>query len=84
MRIKWNKQSFRALEECWQSGERISPERLSKREKALKGRYEEIECFVESDRIWPPVQSPERQKFNKAFRGVLSRLPPIACLHISC
>jgi hypothetical protein len=31
--------------------------------------------MVESDSIWPPVQSPARKKFNAAFREVLSRLP---------
>jgi hypothetical protein len=48
---------------------------LSDSETALRARYEEIEYMVESDRIWPPVPSPARQKFNAAFREVLSRLP---------
>jgi hypothetical protein len=75
MSIEWNKQSFQALKKLWKSGENKSG--LSDREiAALKGRYGEIKCMVESDRIWPPVpSSPARRKFNEAFREVLSRLP---------
>ncbi len=73
MSIEWNKQSFQALKEVWQSGE-SNPD-LSDREIALTARYEGIQCMVESDQIWPLTSSPARQKFNAAFREMLSRLP---------
>ena len=71
MSIEWNKQSFQALKELWQSEENELD--LSDNDKALTARYGGIECMVESDRIWPVIQSPARQKFNAALREVLSR-----------
>ena len=73
MSIEWNKQSFQALKELWQSEENELD--LSDNDKALTARYGGIECIVESDRIWPVIPSPARQKFKAALREVLSRLP---------
>ena len=73
MSIEWNKQSFQALKEVWQSGE-SNPD-LSDREIALTARYEGIQCMVESDQIWPLIWTPARHKFSAAFREVFSRLP---------
>jgi hypothetical protein len=80
MSIEWNKQSFQTLKESWQSTE--SKPDLSEREIALTARYGGIECMVESDRIWPLVSSPARQKFNAAFREVLRRLPQEVFYHV--
>ena len=38
-------------------------------------RQDEIECFICSDRIWPPLRSHDKARFGSLLRKVLSRLP---------
>jgi hypothetical protein len=71
--IEWEKQTFQSLEEFWRNGEDRSG--LSDDEHALTGRYEEILNMLEHVGIWPPMVSPERNRFCAALREVLSRLP---------
>jgi len=71
-RVKWSRVRFRDLESI---GNYDSPDaQLGARERTMRSRWEDIMCFIESDRLWPPVAT-VHHKFDPAFREVLARLP---------
>jgi len=70
---EWSKQTFRSLYDFWRTHE--SSLGLNEEELELMDRYEDIIRMVEGGRIWPPVASSWRSKFDAALSEVLSRLP---------
>ncbi len=73
MTLEWNKQTFRSLEEIWNTCQ-DKPD-LSIEIHPLVERYEDIVHMAARDGIWPRTASNEKNKFCAALREVLSRLP---------